>query len=52
MIALVTELPFTSPTFVGTLPMEYAATAFATGGVAVSDQTTSLAEAATVNMGM
>jgi hypothetical protein len=32
--------------------MEYAATAFATGGVAVSDQTTSLAEAAAVNMSM
>jgi hypothetical protein len=32
--------------------MEYAATAFATGGVAISDQTTCLAEAAALSMSM
>ena len=47
--AFVTELALTIPAFVGTLPMEYAVAAFATGGVGVGDQTTSFARAAAMN---
>ena len=47
--AFVTELISTGPAFVGTLLMEYAVAAFATGGVGVGDQTTSFARAAAMN---
>ena len=44
--AFVTELALTIPALVGTFPVECAGATFATGGVTVGDQTTSLAKAA------
>ena len=46
---VVTKLTLTILAFVGTPPMECAAATFATGGVIVGDQTTSLAKAAKMN---
>ena len=45
----VTELALTIPALVGTFPVECAGATFATGGVTVGDQTTSLAKAAKMN---